>query len=200
MDAKKKSFLTEVLGKDLTEEVIMTAETMTKELEGEVAFKAESPPEDPPEDEEEGAEEEAEEPEEPTDEEEKDVSGPDETPSGGETETPDALAQLTGAFKDLLAPLAEAIAGVNTRLASIEDAQKTHAEEIKELKASDDDKIANLILGRSRPAGKPASADPGNIVDEESELGKTLKIAGNGADDPTAPYVDDLLAGAGIQR
>jgi hypothetical protein len=41
LDNKKKDFLTQVLGKDLAEEVIMGAEDETKALEGSVAFKEE---------------------------------------------------------------------------------------------------------------------------------------------------------------
>ena len=210
VEEKKKAFLDKVLGEDLAKEVIMTAETQTKELEGEVAFKALGEKaqglvdaiasvSDPAVKAQletalqglqtallEKGKEEA-------------VSDAEEDSADG-SDAPVALEQLKGVVVEAIKPLAETITGLQSQLTELQTGQKEQGEKITAqetalaaLQKSDDEKVVNLFYPRARSVGQAASTSADTIVDKDSELGKALEGAGDGDGHPAKPYVEDLI-------
>jgi len=207
MDSRKKAFLTEVLGETLTKEVIETAETQTKELEGQVAYKelggkveelisSVSDPELKAKLEEHttaikalldgDVKEEAKE------------ETPVEATAEAEVETESvALTKedVVEAIQEATQPLSQAIEELASSHKEFEE--KTAATLI-ELQRSEDEKVADLFFPRTKvPVGQKApSQDDGNVIDPNSDIAKA--VAEETKEGPAAPFMDQLKTVLGV--
>lgn len=187
MDQRHQEALEKVFGKELATGIIAGAEERTKELEANVAFKAKTPAA-MAEDMADGG----------TDDNQEDANGKKIPPKKKESEeeappafSPEQFTQLATLLTDLSSQV-EKISGIETVVTSLQ-------EEIKELKKSDDEKIAAQMSPRFDPSkqGVRPSESNSNVLDEKT-LTALKHISEENQEPEKSPaqqYVDDLLKG-----
>jgi uncharacterized protein YegP (UPF0339 family) len=219
MEARHIEMLEKVLGKELTSEVIATAEEKTKDLEQQVRFKEKTPdatneslmhikaliealPEGEdvriklekdfdvlakalqPEEENEDAKEKA-----------KETEGESSSSEGTTTEAVSSTEEVGLPSSGQLREFATLITDIADGLESVKSAVASLESEVKELKASDDEKISSIMAPRARLFGDRPSTSEDNVLDE----GKIKELVGSSFageyEDPAKKYVDDLLKG-----
>lgn len=181
MDAKREAVLEKVFGKDLAAQVISTVEEKSKELEGKIRFKevAVSATE-------EGA---------------PDIrivmeNVPEAEASKEETKTEEVKKEetsATGEQTDVAALLTSLIQKVDNLAPTV----ATLSEEVKELKKTDDEKVAAILTPRiTINSGDRPSNSNGNIVDNAKDV---IKDNQDLPDNPVKPFIEDLLGRSGAR-
>jgi hypothetical protein len=213
MDAKHTEMLEKVFGKELTSEIITTAEEKTKELEQNVRFKERSPAivqslsrikalvtSLPDTEENKDVREQLEkdyeiiekgfeiENAETSSEEAKEAKEAKEVAT-----TEKEVAPETGISAEQLREVATLIAGMAEGLEGVKSTVNSLQEEVKAMKATDDEKIANIMAPRTQiTQDRPTNSDT-NVIDENRVKEIVGAVAGNKVEDPAQKYVDDLL-------
>lgn len=206
MDERKAATLEKIFGKELSDQVIASAEARTKELEESVRFKAKEA-EDAKE-----AEAKAEADKaaaiptkkaEANDDEGDDADGKKKPPPFAKKEGEDKAAEGDAIALDktktteliaLLTDLSAEIEGLSGLKTIVEELQS----QVKELKKSEDERLAEIMTPRwSLPGGVRPSESEKNLVKDEKDIEDVVKAGeGDGGDKSTNPaqaYIDDIL-------
>lgn len=182
MDAKREAVLEKVFGKDLAAQVISTVEEKSKELEGKIRFKevAVSATE-------EGA---------------PDIrivmeNVPEAEASKEDTKIEEVKKEENAAASGEQTDVAALLTSLIQKVDNLAPTVATLAEEVKELKKTDDEKVAAILTPRiTINGGERPSNSNGNIVDNAKDV---IKDNQDLPDNPVKPFIEDLLGRSGAR-
>lgn len=200
MEARKVEALEKIFGKEMTSQVIATAEARTKELE-EAAVRFKETKAEEKAEEEKASEKKPEAMEDKKAEDKKAEENKESTEETAKKEgeeaaaaTPEPLVQIASLLVDIQSQV-EGLSGLKETVTELQ-------EQVKELKKSDDEKMSELMSPRwSFPGGIRPTESGGNVVKDEKTIdGQSIEDITKekeASENPAQAYVNDLL---GINR